>query len=198
LPALPATPTPAPTAPPATTPPPLPAVPSVPSTPAVPSVPPVSVPAPGGLPPIPTPPGGLSMSAPAAPVQPVAHVAPVAATTVVVPGDYSTPAGQAMMRDIQPHVAALQAGSFPSERALAARALSGGRHGSTDAVKAMLFHAAQNDHAALVRTVCIEELCKLGYRDPVFMTFLAKACDDPSIDVKAAAKDAMERMSPKK
>jgi hypothetical protein len=50
----------------------------------------------------------------------------------------------------------------------------------------------------MVRVVSIEELCKLGYYDSAFMAFLTKACDDPSPEVKTAAKDAMMKMTPQK
>jgi hypothetical protein len=101
-------------------------------------------------------------------------------------------------RDIQPHVNTLQTALAPSQRAMAVRALAGCRHGSTDAVKGIIFHTAQNDLSPLVRVVSIEQLCKLGYYDSAFMTFLSKACDDPSPDVKAAAKDALMKMTPQK
>jgi hypothetical protein len=78
------------------------------------------------------------------------------------------------------------------------RALAGCRHGSTDTVKSIIFHYAQNDLSPVVRGVSIEELCKLGYYDSAFMAFLSKAADDPSPEVKSAAKNALTKMTPQK
>jgi hypothetical protein len=104
----------------------------------------------------------------------------------------------ALVQDIQPHVVMLRTAVAPSMRVLAARALSGGRHGSSDAVKSILFIACTSDPSPFVRTCCIDELCKLGYFDPAFMAHLHKACADPSEEVRTAAKEALMRMSPHK
>jgi hypothetical protein len=103
-----------------------------------------------------------------------------------------------MMEDIRPHAAALRSADAPSNRAHAARALAGCRHASSDTVKAMLFGTAQDDPSALVRAVCIEELCKLGYAEPAFLAFLKTACNDPAADVAATAKDALAKLGMKK
>jgi hypothetical protein len=93
---------------------------------------------------------------------------------------------------------ALQNGVAPSQRALAARALAGCRHGSSDVVKLSLFRAAQNDGNPMVRAVCIEELVKLGYFEPAFTVFLTKASEDSSEEVRKAAKEAMTQMTPRR
>jgi hypothetical protein len=185
--------------------------------PTAPVVPPAGSPAPGGLPPIPIPPNGVSAAPPAAPARVAIHspVTPPAmrpsreqpaapAAQPVVPAgravvSSSTPAAQpALPTDLRPHAEVLKDGLAPSSRALAARAMAGGRHGSTGTVKRMLFDAAQHDPCPMVRAVCIEELCKLGYYDPAFMAFVEKACDDKSDEVKAAAKAAAAQMTSRK
>ena len=103
-----------------------------------------------------------------------------------------------MMEDLRPLATALRSADAPSQRAHAARAMAGGRHASTDTVKAMLFGTAQDDPCALVRAVCIEELCKLGYKDPAFHAFLKTACNDPSADVSNTAKDGLDKLGSKK
>ena len=103
-----------------------------------------------------------------------------------------------MLQDIQPHVTTLQTGLAPSARILAAQALAGGRHGSTDTVKTALFQACTSDPCPMVRASCIDELCKLGYYDPAFLAHLEKACNDPSEDVRTSAKSALAAMTPRK
>jgi hypothetical protein len=76
------------------------------------------------------------------------------------------------------------------------RALAGCRHASTDTVKSLLFHSCTSDPCPLVRACCIDELCKLGYYDPVFLTYLKDACNDSSTDVQDAARSALKRMTP--
>jgi hypothetical protein len=109
-----------------------------------------------------------------------------------------SPAAMALAQDIQPHVTALRTAMAPTMRVLAARALSGGRHGSTDTVKSILFLACTTDPSPFVRACCIDELCKLGYFDPAFMAHLHKACADSSEEVRAAAKEALMKMTPPK
>jgi hypothetical protein len=121
-----------------------------------------------------------------------AALPPVVAVPVTDPGR------SAMMRDIEPHVAALEKGVAPSQRAMAARALGGCRHGSSDTVKMTIFRAAQNDPNPMVRAVCIEELCKLGYFEPAFELHLTKACEDANDEVRSAAKAAMKQMYPRR
>ncbi|WP_439620644.1 HEAT repeat domain-containing protein [Gemmata sp.] len=121
-----------------------------------------------------------------------AALPPVVAVPVADPGR------TALMRDIEPHVAALEKGVAPSQRAMAARALGGCRHGSTDTVKMTIFRAAQNDPNPMVRAVCIEELCKLGYFEPAFELHLTKACEDANDEVRGAAKAAMKQMYPRR
>ena len=165
--------------PPAANPAPLP-LPTTPGGTSVPALPPATtVPPSGGLPTIPTLPGGLSTAEP-----------------TIVQAGATMPADRAgMMEDVRADATTLRTGATPSKRALAARALAGGRHGSTDLVKAMLFGTAQDDPAAMVRAVCIEELCKLGYRDAAYMAFLKKACDDPHAAVSSAAKESMAKLT---
>ena len=111
---------------------------------------------------------------------------------------YASPAAMALAQDIQPHVTTLRTAMAPSMRALAARALSGGRHASSDTVKSILFLACTTDPSPFVRSCCIDELCKLGYFDAAFMAHLHKATGDPSEEVRTAAKDALQKMSPQK
>ena len=161
---------------------------------------------PGGLPPIPTPPGGVSTAAPkvvpAVPVAPpIAHpVMPAAAPAPMMPPSpvpMVAPAVSPMMKEIQPHMTALQHGFAPSERITAAQTLAGGKHSSTDTVKAAIFQACTSDPCALVRACCIDELCKLEYRDPAFLAHLQKACNDPSEDVRTSAKAALAKLMQK-
>ena len=149
-------------------------VPSTP-TPVIPVVP--TTPA---LPTIPAVPNGMSMNR--SMVMQAAMKSPVAA----------------MAADIQPHVTSLRTAAAPSVRAMAARALSGGRHASSDTVKEVLFIACSSDPSGFVRACCIEELCKLGYFDPGFMAHLHKACADESEEVRMAAKEAIKKMTPQK
>jgi hypothetical protein len=133
---------------------------------------------------------------------------PVVQTAATAPEPKISPAAEAhavqmtevsvVMRELQPMLAELESGSAPSKRATAARCLAGGRHGSTDEVKAALFRAAQSDGSGMVRAVCIEELCKLGYYDSAFMAYLTKAATDTNEEVRLASKIAMTRMTPRK
>jgi len=104
----------------------------------------------------------------------------------------------AMAADIQPHVTALRTAAAPSVRAMAARALSGGRHASSDTVKEVLFIACTSDPSPFVRASCIDELCKLGYFEPAFMAHLTRSCADSSEEVRTAAKEALKKMMPQK
>ncbi|MBA4188754.1 MAG: hypothetical protein C0467_12215 [Planctomycetaceae bacterium] len=126
---------------------------------------------------------------------PASALAPVVNLPVTQPQDSAI---TAMMRDIESHVKALENGIAPSQRAMAARAMCGGRHGSSDTVKMTVFRAAQKDPNPMVRAVCIEELCKLGYFEPAFEVYLTKACDDSSEEVRKAAKAALTQMTPRR
>lgn len=181
----------------------MPARPAVPATPArvepvLPPTPGIPVPAPlpgkpdaapvipVPLPPIPSP-GGSQSAAPLKPGQPVA---------VVLPVGY-VPADVAQVEEIKPHAVALKTAAGPSVRLLAAKALAGGRHASSDAVKGLLFEAAKADPCPAVRADCIGYLCDLGYFTPAFAEVVKAACDDPSPEVKMAAKTAMVKMMPR-
>lgn len=212
---------PIPAAPPAPGPAALPAIPSVPSVPVPPpgGLPTIPLP-PGGTSmkepvakpevataPKPTAPAKEKVSAVVtaqAPATPTASVVVTASKTVpaplppVVAVPDQNPGMTAMMRDIEPHVAALEKGVAPSQRAVAARALGGCRHGSSDTVKMTIFRAAQNDPNPMVRAVCIEELCKLGYFEPAFELYLTKACEDANDEVRGAARAAMKQMAPRR
>ena len=158
---------------------------SIPATPArvepvIPPVPAIPVP----LPSIPSPGGGQS----AAPLKPGLPVA------VVLPAGY-VPPEVAQMEDIKPHAVALKTAIAPSQRLLAAKALAGGRHASSDAVKGLLFEAAKADPCPAVRADCLGYLCDLGYFTPAFAEAVKAACDDPSDEVKAAAKAAQAKMA---
>ena len=206
---------------------PVPNMPPAPITlPAIPTVPSLGVPAPSGLPTIPIPPGGTSKSEPTSPMksevatadgkgdekvtpapagQPVVPATRVVTTpavpVVAIPAPKPTaqdPAVTAMMQDIEPYLKSLQNGPAPSHRAIAARALSGCRHSSSDLVKMSLFRAAQSDGNPMVRAVCIEELVKLGYYEPAFTVFLTKAAEESSEEVRKAAKDALHQMQPRR
>jgi hypothetical protein len=111
---------------------------------------------------------------------------------------HTTTVAVAMAHDIQPYVTTLRTAAAPSMRAMAAKALSGGRHASTDAVKSILFIACTTDPSPFVRACCIDELCKLGYFDPNFMAHLHKSCADPSEEVRTSAKEALKKMMPQK
>ena len=124
-----------------------------------------------------------------------AVVPPVVTVPMKAPED---PIITAMMRDIEPYVTSLQNAIPPSQRAMAARALSGGRHSSSDMVKLSLFRAAQSDGNPMVRSVCIEELVKLGYFEPAFTVYLTKAAEDSSEEVRKAAKEALIQMTPRR
>jgi hypothetical protein len=184
--------------------------------PALPTTPPPALPS------IPVPPGGVSTTAPmpppmAAPLAPsmatpvVPAAAPVRtpapdslpartppAPAAVAPATTTSPALTAMMQELQPHMAKLNSGFAPSERILAAQTLAGGRHGSTDIVKSALLQACLKDPCPLVRATCIDELCKLGYREPEYLEYIKKACDDPSEDVRLSAKAAVVKLGIRK
>jgi hypothetical protein len=135
-----------------------------------------------GLPSIPiTPPGGMSTN-----------------TSGMIQASYSSPASVAMIQEIKPYVIKLRTAPASSQRIYALQALAGCRHASTDAVKKVLFQACTSDPCPLVRACCIDELCKLGYFDPAFLTYLKIAYEDPSEDVHDAAKEALKKMTPKK
>ena len=179
----------------------------------LPTIPPATPTPPGGLPTIPLPPGGVSTARPPGDVVPTrATVSPTpAALAAPAPSapdpapmrpplldPTGSPAASALVREIQPHVTALQTGTSPTQRIIAARALAGGRHGSSDTVKAVLLIAATNDPNPAVRVCCIEELVSLGYYDPQFMSLLHQASTDPSREVREAAAAALKKMTPRK
>lgn len=206
---------------------PLPAIPSVPSTPvpsfptplpANPSIP-APLPGPGAAPrPVPMPPTSTPGLPPLALPFPMPTGVPVPTipnppaggppqAQVMVPADGGPiqvvlPAGYvpphiAVARDIQPHVLALSQSLMPTERMLAARALADGRHGSTDHVKALLFNALHTDPCPAVQACCIEQLCKLGYYNPEFLTHLRASWDSSDEDVRRAARVALVKMTPR-
>jgi hypothetical protein len=102
----------------------------------------------------------------------------------------------AMAQEIKPYAAALASDPAPSARLIAARALAQGRHASSDEVKAILFQAAQSDPCPAVRADCIARLGKLGYFQPSFLAFLQAACEDPSEEVRDAARTATAKVMP--
>lgn len=153
--------------------------------PAKPVVPPAPAPLPtipGGLPPIPVVPNGVSAATPA--VVPAGRVA-------------AAPADVAVARDIQPFTDVLANEASPGLRLQAVRGLAGCRHATTDAVKGVLFRAAAEDGHPAVRSSCLRELCKLGYHDPAFLTHLTRATADTDPGVRAAAKDALAKLTPR-
>ena len=119
------------------------------------------------------------------------------AVQVILPVGY-VPADLAMSQDIKPQVNELQHALAPSARCTAAKTLAGGRHGSSDAVKAVLFQAARMDPCPQVKACCLDELCKLGYFTPEFVAHVKAACDDADPDVSAAARAAAVKMTPRK
>jgi hypothetical protein len=129
---------------------------------------------------------------------------------IPLPGGQSRTGGPAVMQaagnlppymavapDLQPYVNVLHNALPPSQRILAAEGMANGRHGSSSAVKAMLFNAARNDPAPAVRACCIEMLCKLGYYEPAFLEHLKVSCNDPKEEVREAAKAALAKMTPR-
>jgi hypothetical protein len=180
----------------------LPAIPTAP--PALPTnpTPPPALPTtpPPALPSIPVPPGGVSTTPPPGMTHPVVPAgAPLPpAPAAVAPATATTPALPAALQELHPHLTQLQSGFAPSDRIRAAQVLAGGRHASSDFVKAALMQASRKDACPLVRAVCIDELAKLGYRDPQYLEFLTQACDDPSDDVRIAAKTALAKLGLRK
>jgi hypothetical protein len=116
---------------------------------------------------------------------------------VVLPVGY-VPADMALMQDVKPHVSTLQHALAPSARITAVKTLAGGRHGSSDQVKAIIFNTSKTDPCPQVKACCIEELCKLGYCTPEFVAHVKAACNDENDDVKAAANAAMMKWTPRK
>lgn len=189
--------------------PPRPTVPAPnPSSPAVPAPLPLPLPLPApadpgprgvppaadGLPSIPLPPGG-SAATPASPLPASGMVLPVAGAVGTTTGSSRVPVEvAALVQDIQPYVTALQTDISPGQRVLAARALAGCRHASSDTVKTVLHIAARNDPNPAVRACCLDELARLGYRDPAFLKLLREAVQDPSAEVAAAARHALARL----
>jgi HEAT repeat protein len=98
-------------------------------------------------------------------------------------------------RDLQPYVQALQHAVAPSARALAARALADSPHGSTPAVKNLLFQACQKDPAPFVRACCIDELARLGHADSAFVAYLHQANADGDEQVRLAAQLALQKLA---
>ena len=87
----------------------------------------------------------------------------------------------------------------PSIRENAALCLAESRYGSRPEVKNALARAAVADPAASVRVKCIELLMRLGYHDPDYMAYLQSAATpgETSTMVKAAAKEALAKLSPR-
>jgi hypothetical protein len=167
---------------------------TIPSVPATPMTPPVATPA-IPVPSTPTPVIPAIPSTPALPTIPAVPGGTSMNRSTVMQAGMKSPVA-AMAADIQPHVTSLRTAAAPSVRAMAARALSGGRHASSDTVKEVLFIACTTDPSSFVRACCIEELCKLGYFDPEFMSHLHKACADQSEEVRMAAREALKKMTP--
>lgn len=161
--------------------PPKPVIQSVPTPPSAPGVP-LPLPA--------SPPVQPQSSKPAAPA---VAMKPAMLPQTVQPASY-TPVSMGLPAEIEPAARTLRDALAPSARITAAKGLAEGRHGSTDAVKAVLFHSAKSDPCPAVKAACIEHLCKLGYYDPAFIKHIKGAADDSSDEVKAAAKAALTRM----
>jgi hypothetical protein len=142
-----------------------------------------AIPAPLPIPSIPPLPGGSQSKA--------------GGMQVVLPVGY-VPADVALAQDVKPHVNTLQHALAPSARITAVKSLAGGRHGSSNEVKAILFNTAKTDPCPQVKACCIEELCKLGYFTPEFVSHVKTACNDENDDVKAAANAALVKMTPKR
>ena len=159
------------------------------------AMPPKSVPTPAVTPPTPTIPAPLPI--PTIPPLPGGAQSKAGTLNVILPVGY-IPADMAMSEDIRKDAAALRDALQPSARVTAAKALAGGRHASTEQVKALLFQAAQADPSPLVKARCIEELTKLGYFTPGFVAHVKAACDDENADVQAAAKAAVAKMTAKR
>ncbi|MCS7021477.1 MAG: HEAT repeat domain-containing protein [Gemmataceae bacterium] len=186
-PATPATPIPNPPAPPKPSSPaanpvsPPAASPALPPIPDVPAVPPPAVPVP------PT---------PGVPVPPPPAASGINPTSAQLPG---TPGGSelppAAARDLQPYVHSLRHAMAPSARALAARALAQSPYGTTPAIQNLLLHACQHDPAPFVRACCIDELSKLGYADPAFLSYLRQACQAHDDEVRLAAELALRKLN---
>jgi hypothetical protein len=160
---------------------------------------PVPSPLPSAIPQPPAPPAGVPI--PAIPLPPgssqsIRLLTPGQPIAVVLPVGY-VPAEIALAEDIRPYATALQSALAPSARMTAAKGLADGRHGSSDQVKGLLFEATQTDPCPAVRACCIEHLCQLGYYHPAFLAYLQKSVNDPSEDVREAAKVALVKMSPK-
>ena len=151
------------------------------------------------LPPVtpPTPVIAAPLPIPTIPPLPGGSQSRAGAVNVILPVGY-IPAEVALSQDIRPHVNTLRDALAPSARVTATRALAGGRHASTDQVKAILFQTAQADPCPQVKACCITELTKLGYFTPAFAAHVKSACDDENADVEAAAKAAVVKMTPKK
>ena len=128
---------------------------------------------------------------------PAVEVKPAGTTATVRPASNTTPIEMGLPAEIQPQATTLRDALAPSHRMMAAKGLAEGRHGSSDAVKAVLFHAAKTDPCPAVKACCIEHLCTLGYFDPAFLKHLKMASDDASEEVRTAAKAALVKMSPR-
>jgi hypothetical protein len=156
----------------------IPAPPPV-ATPSIPAPPPVSVPSiPTPLPPVSVPPPQSKVVVKPA-VQPASH------EVAIDPG---------LPADIQPLAAMLKDSLAPSARITAAKGLAQCRHASSDAVKAVLFHAVKTDPCPAVQAECIERLAKLGYSDPAFLKHVKAACTHSNDEVRTAAKAACDKL----
>ena len=195
-------PTPAPAMPAANTPPPVPVSTRAPSLPitgvpggGIPGEPPRAMPPKPVTPPSPVVPAPLPI--PTTPPNASGPQSRGGSAPVILPVGY-VPADVALEQDVKPHVQTLQHALAPSARITAVKSLAGGRHGSTDQVKAAIFQTAKADPCPAVKACCIEELCKLGYFTPDFVAHVKAACADENDEVKAAAKAALVKMTPKR
>lgn len=122
---------------------------------------------------------------------------PDGAIQVILPAGY-VPPELAANREIEPQVKSLQTSLRPTERMTAVESLAGGRYGTSDGVKMLLFRSAQADPCPMVKVCCIEQLTKLGYREPAFMDHLKTAAEGRNEEVRDAAKAALQKLAPQK
>jgi hypothetical protein len=103
-------------------------------------------------------------------------------------------------REMQPMADQLAHALRPSVRVNAALGLADMRYAARPEVKAVLAKAAMTDPATLVRTVCVRELARLGYKESGYVEYLRETASgdgDAPEQLRLAALDALRAVTPR-
>lgn len=135
--------------------------------------------------------------APAVPAIPVAVTGLIDPTPIhLVRALAPVPPGR-MDVEIRPFVTDLTQSTQPSLRVRAATALAEGRYGWRMDIKQYLVRAAETDPMPNVRAHCIGLLSRLGYHESGYLKYLAECRESGLSEVAAAARIALERLTPR-